>query len=229
MCGGCGARSGVDWAAPFLGSAGGREAAARVVRAAAGRPVDVRPVAGGWLVRRPTGASLVAGTLTALVGSLGPPADADVELPPAPGRHLPAPDRRRPVVLVHGPTSGAVDAGVPGWAERLVSGRSGVVAAHGDPRPVLAALLADPLRRHVRVDWLDAAALPGWGPVAGRLPGVPVTVPPDRVPALAALLALRLPGRPPGERTRTRVGAGRATVVLDALGPTVLGAWTDVG
>jgi hypothetical protein len=38
-----------------------------------------------------------------------------------------------------------------------------------------------------------------------------------------ALLALRLAGRPAGERTRTRVGVGRTAVVLDALGPTVLG------
>ncbi|MGY1697184.1 hypothetical protein ACI780_19975 [Geodermatophilus sp. SYSU D00814] len=228
MCGACGTRSGVDWAAPFLGAAPARSAAARVVRSATGRPADVRPVAGGWLVRRPTGASAVAHTLTALVGSLGPPADADVELPVAPGTHLPAPDRRRPVVLVHGPAPGAVDAGAPDWGERLMTGPSGMVATPGDPRPVLAALLGDPLRRHVRVEGLDAATLPGWGPVTGRLPAVPAAVLPGQVPSLVALLALRLSGRPPGERTRTRVDAGRATVVLDALGPTVLGAWTDV-
>jgi hypothetical protein len=224
VCGGCGARSGADWAAPFLGSASARSAAARVVVAAAGRPVDVRAAAGGWTVRRPTGAAAVVGTLTALVGAVGPRADAEVGLPAVPGAAVPGPDRRRPVVLVHGAARGQeVDAGTAGWAERLMTGRSCVVAAPGAPEPVLSALLADPLRRHVRVTGVHSAALPGWCSPAGRLPGIPATVVPAQVPSLVALLAVRLAGRPAGERTRTRVGVGRTAVVLDALGPTVLG------
>ncbi len=229
MCGGCGARSGVDWAAPFLGSGAARAAAARVVVAAAGAPVDVRAAAGGWTVRRPTGASSVVGTLTALVAGVGPRAGAGVDLPDVPGARPPGPDRRRPVVLVHGPAAGSgVDAGAAGWADRLMAGGAGVVAAPDDPRPVLSALLADPLRRHVRVTGLRSATLPGWGGVTGPLPGVPAAVLPAQVPALVALLAVRLSGRPHGERTRTRVAVGGAALVgaalvLDALGPTVLG------
>ena len=224
MCGGCGARSEVDWAAPFLGSVSARSAAARVVVAAAGRPVDVRAAAGGWTVRRPTGASAVVGTLTALVGTVGPRADAEVGLPVVPGACLPGPDRRRPVVLVHGAARGQqVDAGTTGWAERLMTGRSCVVAAPGDPEPVLSALLADPLRRHVRVTGVQSATLPGWCSLVGPLPGVPATVVPAQVPSLVALLAVRLAGRPAGERTRTRVDVGGPAVVLDALGPAVLG------
>ncbi len=229
VCGGCGVRPGVDWAAPFLGSLPARSAAARVVVAAAARPVDVRAAAGGWTVRRPTGASSVAGTLTALVGDLRPRADAEVGLPAALRTPLPGPDRRRPVVLVHGAAPGpvGVDAGAAGWAEQLMGGTSAcVVAVPGDPRPVLHALLGDPLRRHVRVEGLDSATLPGWGPPAGPLPGIPAVVDPDQVPALVALLAVRLAGRPDGERTRTRVAAGRTAVVLDALGPTALAACT---
>jgi hypothetical protein len=224
VCGGCGARSEVDWAAPFLGSVSARSAAARVVVAAAGRPVDVRAAAGGWTVRRPTGASAVVGTLTALVGAVGPRADAEVGLPVVPGACLPGPDRRRPVVLVHGAARGQqVDAGTTGWAERLMTGRSCVVAAPGDPEPVLSALLADPLRRHVRVTGVQSATLPGWCSLVGPLPGVPATVVPAQVPSLVALLAVRLAGRPAGERTRTRVDVGGPAVVLDALGPAVLG------
>ena len=224
MCGGCGARSEVDWAAPFLGSVSARSAAARVIVAAAGRPVDVRAAAGGWTVRRPTGASAVVGTLTALVGAVGPRADAEVGLPVVPGACLPGPDRRRPVVLVHGAARGQqVDAGTTGWAEQLMTGRSCVVAAPGDPEPVLSALLADPLRRHVRVTGVQSATLPGWCSLVGPLPGVPATVVPAQVPSLVALLAVRLAGRPAGERTRTRVDVGGPAVVLDALGPAVLG------
>lgn len=227
MCGSCGVRPEVDWAAPFLGSAAGRAAAARVVLAAAPRPLDVRAAAGGWTVRRPTGAVLVVATLTALTGVLGPRADAEVDLPAVPASHPPGPDRRRSVVLVHGAAPGpAVDAGTAGWAERLMTGTSAarVVAGPGDPRSVLHDLLTDPLRRHVRVTGLESATLPGWGSPARRLPGVPAEVLPTQVASLAALLALRLSGRPVGERTRTRVVTGRTAVVLDALGPAVLGA-----
>ena len=231
MCGACGARSDVDWAAPLLGSLPARSAAARVVLAAAGRPVDVRAAAGGWTVRRPTGTCRVVGTLTALVDAVGPRADAEVGLPEVPGACLPGPDRRRPVVLVHGTlpgSDGVVDAGAPGWAERLLGDPAAAlaVAAPGDPRPVLDALLADPLRRHVRVTGLRSATLPGWGGVPGPLPDVPAAVLPTRVPALAALLAVRLSGRRSGERTRTRVVVGGTAVVLDALGPAVLGVGT---
>ncbi len=224
MCGGCGARSGADWAAPFLGSTSARSAAARVVVAAAGRPVAVRAAVGGWTVRRPTGASAVVGTLTALVGAVGPRADAEVGLPAVPGASLPRPDRRRPVRLVHGAARGdVVDAGAAGWIERLMADGSGVVAAPGDPEPVLSALLADPLRRHVRVTGLASATLPGWCSPTGPVPDVPAEALPEQVPSLVALLAVRLAGRPAGERTRTRVGVGRTAVVVDALGPTVLG------
>jgi hypothetical protein len=224
VCGGCGARSGLDWAAPYLGSTSARSAAASVVVAAAVRPVDVRAAAGGWTVRRPTGATAVVGTLTALVAAVGPRADAGVGLPAVPGACLPGPDRRRPVRLVHGAAGGeAVDAATAGWVERLVTGGSDVVAAPDAPGPVLSALLADPLRRHVRVTGLRSPTLPGWCSPAGPLPGVPAAVLPGQVPALVALLTLRLAGRPTGERTRTRVGVGRTAVVLDALGPTVLG------
>ncbi len=234
MCGGCGARTDVDWASALLGSAPARSAAARVVRAAAGRAVDVRAAAGGWTVRRPTGGGLVVGTLSALVGAVGPRPDAGVDLPEVPGACVPEPDRRRPVVVVHGTPPGphVVDAGAAGWADRLLAGPPGpavvavpvVVAASGDPGAVLHALLGDPLRRHVRVTGLESPALPGWGAVTGPLPGVPDRVLPTQVPALAALLAVRLSGRPPGERTRTRVAVGGTAVVLDALGPVVLGA-----
>jgi hypothetical protein len=88
---------------------------------------------------------------------------------------------------------------------------------------VLSALLADPLRRHVRVTGLTSATLPGWCSPAGPLPDVPAEALPEQVPSLVALLAVRLVGRPAGGRTRTRVGVGRTAVVLDALGPTVLG------
>jgi hypothetical protein len=76
----------------------------------------------------------------------------------------------------------------------------------------------------VRITGLDGPTLPGWGHLSGRLAGVPDTVRPDQVPSLVALLALRLSGRPAGERTQTRVGAGEAAVVLDALGTTALAA-----
>ncbi len=227
MCGGCGARTDVDWASALLGSAPARSAAARVVCAAAGRAVDVRAAAGGWTVRRPTGGGLVVGTLTALVGAVGPRPDSGVDLPEVPGACVPEPDRRRPVVVVHGPPTGphVVDAGAAGWVDRLLAGPPvpAVVAVPGDPGAVLHALLGDPLRRHVRVTGLESPALPGWGAVTGPLPGVPDRVLPTQVPALAALLAVRLSGRPPGERTRTRVAVSGTAVVLDALGPAVLG------
>jgi hypothetical protein len=228
MCGGCGTRSDADWATPFLGSRPGRAAAAAVVAAAVERPVDVRAAPGGWTVRRPTGAQLVVGSLTALITALAPPADAVVPLPAAPGATLPGPDRRRPVVLVHGDAVGvaeAVDADAADWAERLMTGTSAAVVATGrHPQHVLHALLTDPLRLHVRITGLDGPTLPGWGHLSGRLAGVPDTVRPDQVPSLVALLALRLSGRPAGERTQTRVGAGEAAVVLDALGTTALAA-----
>ncbi len=116
-----------------------------------------------------------------------------------------------------------LDARDAGRAEALLAGGARDVATPDDPRPVLSALLADPLRRHVRVTGLRSATLPGWGGVTGPLPGVPAAVLPARVPALVALLAVRLSGRPPGERTRTRVAVGGVALVLDALGPTVLG------
>ena len=83
-------------------------------------------------------------------------------------------------------------------------------------------LLADPLRRSIGVTDLVGGPLPGWGGAPVRLPGVPDAVPRDRVPALAAPLALQLAGHPPTGRTRTLVDVGDTTVRLEALGGRVL-------
>ncbi|MGY1732927.1 hypothetical protein ACI798_15515 [Geodermatophilus sp. SYSU D01045] len=224
MCGACGAGTAEDWASPVLGSSAARAAVAAVVGTAAPRGVRVRPVPGGWTVGRPTGGTTVAGTVTRLVEAAAADTGAEVGLPPATGDHVPPPDGRRPVTLVHGDAvPGAVDSGDAAWPHRVTgAGAPVVLTARERPEEVLDLLLADPLRRSVRVAGLVSATLPGWSGPVSRLPGVPVAVPGDRVPALAALLALRLAGRRPHERTRTRVAVDGTRLTLDALGPRVL-------
>ncbi|MGY1782002.1 hypothetical protein [Geodermatophilus sp. SYSU D01036] len=223
MCGACGAGPAEDWASPVLGSSAARSAVAAVVGAAAPRGVRVRPVPGGWTVARPTGGATVAGTVTRLVEAVAADPGAEVDLPPAPGDHLPT-CGRRPVTLVHGDTvPGAVDTADADWPHRVTgAGTAVVLTARERPEAVLDLLLADPLRRSVRVTRLVSATLPGWRGPTARLPGIPAAVPRDRVPALTALLALRLAGRGPHERTRTRVAVDGTRLTLDALGPRVL-------
>ncbi|GAB3192741.1 hypothetical protein GCM10027261_06240 [Geodermatophilus arenarius] len=223
MCGACGPGPAEDWASPVLGSPAARSAAAAVVGAAAPRGVRVRAVPGGWTVARPTGGTTVAGTLTRLVEAAAADPGAEVDLPPAAGAHVPV-GGRRPVTLVHGDAvPGAVDTRDVAWPHRVTGARAPVVlTARERPEEVLDLLLADPLRRSVRVAGLESATLAGWRGPAARLPGVPAAVPRDRVPALAALLALRLAGRGPHERTRTRVAVDGTPLTLDALGRRVL-------
>ncbi|PRY48453.1 hypothetical protein LY71_10990 [Geodermatophilus tzadiensis] len=221
MCGACGGSPAEDWASPVLGSRPARAAAAAVLAAAAARGTAVRAVPGGWTVRRPTGAAVVVGTLSGLLTAAAPDPDADAGLPPAPGAQPPPPDHRRPVTLVHGDGDGAVDTRDAGWAERVPPcGPPLVLAAPAEPTAVLDRLLSDPLRRSLRIAGLVGQV---FGPgTAARLPGVPGAVAVDRVPALAALLALRLAGRSPHERTRTAVDVDGTPVVLEALGRRVL-------
>jgi len=229
VCGGCRAEGRTDWATPFLASLQARAAAAVVLTAAARRPSTVRAVPGGWVVRRPTGASELVGTLSDLVSAVGPAADAEVPLGAAATADLPPPDRRRPVVLVHGRAERCVDAEADGWAERLMtaSDPSGTVASSQRPELVLAALLADPLRRHVRVVGLQSPSLPGWRSPSGGLPGVPTAVVLGYVPAVVALIGVRLGGRAAAGRTRTEVGVGARRLVVEACGHAVLSAVVD--
>jgi hypothetical protein len=226
VCGGCGTRCEGDWATPFLNSLPSRAAAAAVVAAAAPRTVAVRAAPSGWVVRRPTGAQVVVGTLSALVRALGPDAAADVALPAVPTVQLPEPDRRRPVVVVHGAAAAAVDAESDGWAERLMTYRDGTIAVAAPRRPqeVLAAMLDDPLRHHVRVVGLQSATLPGWRSPSLALPGLPATVDPGQAPAVVALVGVRACDRPPGERTSTQVDVGGRRLVVETWGRTVLSA-----
>ena len=226
MCGGCRPAGRADWATPFLASLQARAAAADVVTAAARRPSTVRAVPGGWVVRRPTGAHELVGTLSELVVAVGPEADAEVTLRAAATADLPPPDRRRPVVLVHGAAERGVDAETDGWAERLMtaSDPSDTVASTQRPESVLAALLADPLRRHVRVVGLQSPTLPGWRAPSGGLPGVPTAVAPGYAPAVVALVGVRVAGRAAAERTRTEVGVGARRLVVEARGHAVLSA-----
>jgi hypothetical protein len=193
-------------------------AAARVVVAAAGGPVDVRAAAGGWTVRRPTGASSVVGALTALVAAVGPagrrrgrPAGRP-RVPARPGRTVAGRGPRARPAAGSGSTP-APPAGPSGSWPAV----AGVVAAPDDPRR------CSPHSWPIRCGGtsgspgLRSATLPGWGGVTGPLPGVPAAVLPAQVPALVALLAVRLSGRPhggahadAGGRRRGRAGRGRA-------------------
>ncbi|WP_448640366.1 hypothetical protein [Geodermatophilus sp. URMC 63] len=228
MCGACGTSSAADWASPVLGLRTARAAAAAVIAAAAARGRAIRAVPGGWTVRRPTGAGAVVGTLTDLVAATVPDPGASPLLPTVSGAHLPPPDRRRPVTLVHGEVADALVAGGDAWPDLVAEAGPPLVLAVADaPGSVLDRLLADPLRRAVRVTDLVGCTLPGWGDVPVRLPDVPGAVAPDRVPALAALLAIRLSGRPSSERTRTLVDVAGTTLRLEALGGRVLAFCRD--
>ncbi|MBM7805191.1 hypothetical protein JOD57_001028 [Geodermatophilus bullaregiensis] len=129
---------------------------------------------------------------------------------------------------MHGTAAGGLDTGGDAWAEHVArAGPPLVVAAPGAPGRVLDRLLADPLRRSVRVTDLVGGTLPGRGDAPVRLPGVPRAVPRDRVPALGALLALRLAGPPSSGRSRTLADVEGTTVLLEALGGRVLTSCAD--
>ncbi|MEV0197014.1 hypothetical protein [Nonomuraea sp. NPDC050691] len=106
MCGACAAdRGGADWARPWVAGPAARAAvAAAVSRLRPSSRTRISPVAGGWLVARPTGGSTVCGTLGELVtavrsASPGPETPLDPARPSGPLTVPPAADGRRGVVV----------------------------------------------------------------------------------------------------------------------------------
>lgn len=73
MCGACGERAVLDWARPFVAGLPARTSLASAVMSllGAGGP-SVRPWGKGWVVSRPTGASVACGSVTELVASVRP-------------------------------------------------------------------------------------------------------------------------------------------------------------
>ena len=225
MCGSCGPRSAEDWASPLLASLSSRRAAGSVVSAACARPARIRAVPGGWTVHRPTGAVVVVATLTELVDTVTPSADAAVDPVAAPAVDVTGLPHRLPVTLAHGAGAmPAIDSRAYGWQQRLMARRSPVtLLSPDDPEQTLRQLLRDPLRRHVRVADLLSPSLPGWGPPRQPLPDLPEEVPAAHLAWLTALLAVRLRGQTAGNRTRTTLAVDGHALTLDALGRQVLG------
>lgn len=73
MCGACGERAVLDWARPFVAGLPARASLATAVSSLLVRAGPaVRPWGTGWLVSRPTGASVACGSVTELVASVRP-------------------------------------------------------------------------------------------------------------------------------------------------------------
>ncbi|HUR01586.1 MAG TPA: hypothetical protein VM347_03530 [Nonomuraea sp.] len=104
MCGACGERGDADWARPWVAGPAARAAVARAVTRVRPSPgLRVSPSAGGWLVVRPTGGSVVCATLGELVTAVRSASSGSITwLDPAhpSGRlSVPAGDGRTGIVL----------------------------------------------------------------------------------------------------------------------------------
>ncbi|MBN6053762.1 hypothetical protein JYK22_17615, partial [Nonomuraea sp. RK-328] len=214
MCGACGAdRGGGDWARPWVAGPAARAAvAAAVSRLRPSSRTRISPVAGGWLVARPTGGSAVCGTLGELVAAVrsvspGPEAPLDPARPSGPPAVPRAADGRTGVVLrvaPHAPPrdlaaalsatahpgthAGTVHPGIatPGVAAPALV----VVPAEADALGVLASLAGPAWLPRVYLARLEGARAP-WGaqPVTARSPDGP---PAPREPGFGADVLVRL-------------------------------------
>src|ERR1044072_4512855 len=104
MCGACGERGDADWARPWVAGPGARAAGARAVSRIRPSPgVRISPAAAGWLVRRPTGGSVVFAPLWELVAAVRMASSGAISplAPARPSGRLPVPaaDGRTGIVL----------------------------------------------------------------------------------------------------------------------------------
>lgn len=234
MCGACGTAGADHWSAPYLAGRAPRAAAARAVTALAGSRSTVIATAGGFLVRTPTGRTVVARDLGAVWAAF--PTGRLVEAGDLPGTlrgpaTVPPPrTARMGVVLVtegQGTPADGASRECRGWTPAELVAELSRVAAQGRrtdlwvsvhraelPR-LLPELRAHPSRPFAVRALLDGARPAPPLPLTGRCSFL------DRLPALLAwLAALEAGGQPVRMQLRLPLGQGR-TLALALIDGTV--------